>query len=132
MRRNLLATSVLALLAALALGATAASPSDTPAAAPSAGERMGVKMTIQKASGAPGAYVCRTTVVDLAANKVLAEPSIEFKMGENGKSTTRDDGYSVEVSVVVSNGGEQVDHVVELRRGGVLTARQATTVHFPL
>ena len=132
MRRILAAVPVVVLFAASALGVAAMFASDAPVASPAVGERMGVKMTIQKASGAPGAYVCRTTVVDLAANKVLAEPSIEFKMGENGKSTTRDDGYSVAVSVVVSNGGEQVDHVVELRRGGVLTARQATTVHFPL
>jgi hypothetical protein len=132
MRRNLVAVPVVVLLAVSAIGVAAVFASDTPAAAPAVGERMGVKMTIQKASGEPGAYVCQTTVVDLAANKVLAEPSLQFKMGENAKSTTRDEGYSVEVAVVVSNGGEQVDHVVELRRGGVVTARQATTVHFPL
>jgi hypothetical protein len=135
MRRNLVTVPVLALLAAWSLGAAAQTPSDTSAPAAPAGavgEKLGVEMTIQKAGAEYGTYVCRTTVTDLRTHTVLDQPSVKFRMGENAKTTTQGDGYSVEVSVFVSNGGEQVDHVVVLKRDGVITASQAMTVHLPM
>jgi hypothetical protein len=134
MRRIRVATPLLVLFSALAVAVSAQTPPGADAAAPAVapGEKLGVEMTIQKAGPDYGKYVCRTTVTDLRTHTVIAQPTIQFKMGENARMSTAGDGYSVEVSVFVSNGGEQVDHVVVLKRDGVITASQATTVHLPM
>ncbi|MBP1641733.1 MAG: hypothetical protein H6Q03_402 [Acidobacteria bacterium] len=121
-------TGLIAMLALLALAA--GSPAHAQAAP--AAERIGVEMTIRRADGGGGQYVCRTTVRDLAAQAVLAEPEFRFRMGENATARSSGEGYEVEVSAFVSGGGAQVDHVVVVRRKGQVTAAQSMTFHLPL
>jgi hypothetical protein len=126
MAKDRLGLSALLALSLLAL------PTGSPAQVAPAAERIGVEMTIRRADGATGSYLCQTTVKDLAAQTVLAEPQIQFRMGENATVKTSGDGYEVEVSAFVSGGGAQVDHVVVVRRNGQVTASQSMTFHLPL
>jgi hypothetical protein len=121
-------TGFTALLALLALAVS--TPADAQAAPPA--ERIGVEMTIRRADGDEAQYLCRTTVKDLAAKVVLAEPEFRFRMGENATVRSGGEGYEVEVSAFVSGGGAQVDHVVVVRRNGQVTASQSMTFHLPL
>lgn len=126
MTHNRLGLTAMIALLGLALGAPVHGQS------PPAAERIGVEMTIRRAEGADGQYVCRTTVKDLAAQAVLAEPEFRFRMGENATVRSSGQGYEVEVSAFVSGGGAQVDHVVVVRRNGQVTATQSMTFHLPL
>jgi hypothetical protein len=113
----------------LLAGAALALPEMAPAA-----ERIGVELTVSKASGESGKYRCQTTVKDLTTNQVLAAPDIFFRLGEPAKTSSTDPatGLSVEISVAVTGAGEQFDHVVLVRRGDAVVAAQSGTVHLPL
>ncbi len=112
-------------LAALAVGGAGA---QAPAAVPA--DRLGVEFEVRRTGEAQ--YLCRTKVTELVSKVVLAEPQLEFQAGGPGQLITKADGYEVELSVFVAAGGKRLDHVVILRRGGVVTATQAATVHLDL
>lgn len=129
-RRSFLAGLTAAVLAA----GPACAAGEAAAAPPGTGERIGVEITVSKASAEAGRYTCTTTVKDLVSQQVLAAPRIQFRPGEPAQLHTTDpaSGLAIEISVAVTGAGEQVDHVVLVRRGGELVASQSVTVHLPL
>lgn len=114
------------LVAALAVAGAGAQSS----AAPVPADRLGVEFEVRRTGESQ--YLCRTKVTELVSKMVLAEPQLEFQAGGPGQLITKAEGYEVEISVFVAAGGKRLDHVVILRRGGVVTATQAATVHLDL
>lgn len=117
--------------ALLALGLGWSPPATGAPAAGAGGERMGVEVSFGRAEEA-GRYRCTTTVRDLVAGTILAEPEMVLPEQENGtlRLGGEEEGWELLVTAFVSEGGRRLDHAVVLRRGGEITASQSLTFHF--
>ena len=94
--------------------------------------QIAVEASFEKGGERPDQYLCTVTVKDLASGEILSAPKIQIQAGENATTSSATDEYEVSISAFVTKGGGQVDLAVIVKRGGVKTAAQATTIKLPL
>ena len=95
-------------------------------------DQISVEATFEKGGERPDQYVCHG---DGQGPRHRRDPvrAEDPDPGRRERDAQLGDGeYEVSISAFVTKGGEQVDLAVIVKRGGVKTAAQATTIKLPL
>jgi hypothetical protein len=138
MNRSFRTTAIVVTLVCL-VGVTRRMHANEGSTAPAVGERLAIDLEIAPQAGSTDTFILVASVRDLASDKVLSSPKVQFKKGQSAKArsgieSSAPSGPSLEIVITASvqESGHTATCTAEVRRAGELVAFQRRTVILPL